>query len=190
MKQLLRWQLATLLMLCASTASADNVGLDFNVHVGNAPRQQVIVREPVYHRSPPGFQINEDINFLRPSSLGFYVAVGLPYDLFYVDNDYYLYRDGNWHRARYSRGPWVTVSHRDLPRSLRRHNIEQLRHYRDQEYRAYRQNERNYRGRHFRSHKEQWQADRRQEKRDDRREKREERREKGRHQDNNERRNH
>ncbi|MBU3983996.1 MAG: hypothetical protein KJ985_11145 [Proteobacteria bacterium] len=66
MRQLFRWQLATLLMLCASTASAGNVGLDFNVHIGDAPRQQVIVREPVYHQSPRGFQINEDINFLRP----------------------------------------------------------------------------------------------------------------------------
>ena len=177
MKQLLRWQLATLLMLCASIARADNVGVDFNVHVGDAPRQQVIVREPVYRQYPRGFQINEDINFLRPSSLGFYVAVGLPYDLFYLDNDYYLFRDGDWYRARYSRGPWATVSHRDLPQGLRRHNIEQLRQYRDQEYGVYRQNERNYRGRQFRSHKEQWQADRREEKRDDRREKRDDRRE-------------
>lgn len=175
MKYLLRWQLATLLMLCASTASADNVGLDFNVHVGNPLRQQVIIREPVYN--PPDFQIDEDVNFLRPSSLGFYVAVGLPYDLFYLDNDYYLFRNGDWYRARYSRGPWATVSHRDLPRGLRRHNIEQLRQYRDHEYRAYRQNERNYSGRHFRSHKEQWQADRREEKRDNRREKRENKRE-------------
>lgn len=190
MKHLLRWQLATLLMLCASTASAENVGFDVNLHLGNAQRQQVIVREPVYRHAPQGFQINEDINFLRPSSLGFYVAVGLPYDLFYVDNAYYLFRDGDWHRARYSRGPWATVSHRDLPRNLRRHKIEQLRQYRDQEYRVYRHNERNYRGRHYRSHKEQWQADRREERRDDRREKRENKREDRRQHDNHERRNH
>lgn len=172
MKLHLRWQFATLLILCASTASAGNVGLDFNVRIGDTPRQ-VIVREPVYHQSPRGFRIDQDISFIRPSSLGFYVAVGLPYDLFYVDNDYYLFRDGNWHRARYSRGPWATLSNRDLPPGLRKHKIKQLRQYRDREYKVYRQNERNYRGRHFRSHKEQWQpdprADRRKERREDRR---------------------
>ena len=184
MKLHLRWQLATLLILSASTASAANVGLDFNVNIGNTPRQQVIVREPVYHPAPRGFRINEDINFIRPSSLGFYVAVGLPFDLFYVDNDYYLFREGNWHRARYSRGPWATVSHRDLPPGLRKHKIKQIRQYRDKEYKVYRQNERNYRGKHFRSDKGQWQADQRTEKRDDRRDKRDDKRDDRQHRNN------
>lgn len=170
MKHLLRWQLAALLVLCASTASADNVGLDLNVHLGDAPRQQVIVQEPVYHQPPQGFYVEEDINFILPRSLGFYVAVGLPYDLFFVGNNYYLFRDGYWHRARHSQGPWVTVNHRNLPRGLRKHKLERLRHYRDKEYGIYRHNERNYRGKHFRSDKEKWQAHRREENRGENRE--------------------
>lgn len=155
MKQLLKWQLAALLLLCASTASADNVGVDLNVHIGDEPQEVIVVREPSHHHHRD-FYVEEDVQFILPGALGFYVAVGLPYDLFYVGKKYYLYRDGYWHRAHHSRGPWVIVSHRDLPPGLRKHKIDRLRYYRDEEHEVYRRDEENYRGRHFRSNKEEW----------------------------------
>lgn len=145
MRQLLRWQLVVLLLFCSSPANAGDVGVDLNIHLGNAPR---------------GFYIDDDVNFIYPSPLGFYVAVGLPYDLFYAGKSYYLFHDGYWHRARHSRGPWVIINHRDLPPGLRKHKIDRLRYYRDREYEIYRHDERNYRGKHFRSHKDEWRESR------------------------------
>lgn len=160
MKQLLRWQLAALLILCASTASADSVNL--NVHIGDEPQEEVIVvREPAHHHHSREIYVEDDVQFILPGALGFYVAVGLPYDLFYVGKKYYLYRDGYWHRAHHSQGPWVILSHRDLPPGLRKHKIERLRYYRDEEHEVYRREEENYRGKHFRSNKEEWHEPRR-----------------------------
>ncbi|MGB9081615.1 MAG: hypothetical protein WCD00_09955, partial [Desulfuromonadaceae bacterium] len=115
-----------------------------------------------------------------PGRLGFYVAVGLPYDLFYVQNNYYLYRDGRWSRASRSRGPWVFMDRRALPPGLRRHKIERIHQYRDQEYVVYRRDQERYRGKHFRSAKEEWKEQRRDEKerrKDMKREEKEERKE-------------
>ena len=155
MKHLFSWPLAALLILCASTANADSVNL--NVHIGDEPQEEVIVvREPAHHHHSREIYVEDDVQFILPGALGFYVAVGLPYDLFYVGKKYYLYRDGYWHRAHHSRGPWIIVSHRDLPPGLRKHKIERLRYYRDEEHEVYRREEANYRGKHFRSNKEEW----------------------------------
>ncbi len=169
-KYLLSRQLIVALTLSAATAHAGNVGVDVNLQLGNTPRQ-VIVREPAY-QPPVSIVVEDDINFILPGSLGFYVAVGLPYDLFYVRNDYYLFRDGNWFRSHRSQGPWATVRHRDLPPGLRRHKIERIRHYRDAEYDVYRHDRDHYHGKHFRSGKEEWKEQRKEEKREMKMEKR------------------
>ncbi|HXE95265.1 MAG TPA: hypothetical protein VN642_02585 [Dongiaceae bacterium] len=179
MKQLIKWQLVTILMFSVSVSYAGNVGVDVNIHLGEQPRQ-VIVREPVYQPPVQQIQVEEDVQFIYPEPLGFYVAVGLPYDLFYVQNNYYLYRDGRWSRASRSHGPWVFVDRRALPPGLRRHKIERIHRYRDQEYVVYRRDQERYRGRHFRSAKEEWKEQRRDEKelrKDMKREEKEERKE-------------
>jgi len=62
-----------------------------------------------------------------------------------------------------------------LPPGIRKHRIEQIRSYRDREYRVYRKDRDHYRGRHFRAgheRKEAWQDDHRHDKqewKDDRR---------------------
>ena len=154
----------------ASAASAGNVGVDVNLHIGNQPQQvvvpappptQVIVREPA---PPEMVAIEDDVDFVYPSQLGFYVAVGLPYDLFYVRNNYYLFRDGRWFRASGSRGPWVTARYRELPPGLRRHNIERIRAYRSDEYDIYRRDRDQYRGRHFMTRRDDWKEHRKAEK--------------------------
>ena len=117
------------------------------------PPAQVIVREP----APPAVvTIDDDVNFVYPARLGFYVAVGVPYDLFYARNNYYLFRDGSWFRALGSNGPWVATRYRDLPPGLRRHDIERIRAYRRAEYDIYRHDRDRYRGRHFMIGREEW----------------------------------
>jgi hypothetical protein len=176
MKQLIKWQFVTILMFSASVSFAGNVGVDVNVHLGDQPRQ-VIVREPVYQPPVQQFQVDEEIQFIYPEPLGFYVAVGLPYDLFYVQNRYYLYRDGRWSRSSRSRGPWVHVDRQALPPGLRRHRIERIHRYRDQEYVVYRRDQDHYRGRHFRSAKEERREQRREIKREEREERKDAKRE-------------
>lgn len=180
MKQLIKWQLATILMFSASASYAGNVGVDVNINLGEPPRQ-VIVREPAYQPvyQPPmqQIQIDEDVQFIYPGPLGFYVAVGLPYDLFYVQNNYYLYRDGRWSRASRSQGPWVFVDRRALPPGLRKNKIERIHQYRDQEYVVYRRDQERYRGKHFRSSKEEWKEQRKDMKREEKEERKESKRE-------------
>jgi hypothetical protein len=159
------------LALGASVASAGNVGVDLNLHLGNQPQQvivpvapqpaQVVVREP----APPAVvAIDDDVDFVYPAQLGFYVAVGVPYDLFYDRGNYYLCRDGRWFRAPGSRGPWVATRYRELPPGLRRHDIERIRAYRRAEYDIYRHDRDHYRGKHFMTRRDEWREQRKAEK--------------------------
>ena len=184
MKQLFLLPLAALLLLCTPTANADSV--NFSVNIGDAPQEEVVVvREPAHHHHhhhhSQEIYIEDDVQFICPESLDFYIAVGLPYDLFYVGKTYYLYRDGYWHRAHHSRGPWVAVTHRDLPQGLRKHSVERLRHYRDEEHNAYRRDEENYRGKQFRSAKSEWQGQRWEDNRGEKEDRKEYKKEKRRH---------
>jgi hypothetical protein len=149
------------LALGASVACAGNVGVNVNVNLGNPP-PPVVVAPPV--APAPVISIDQDVDFVLPSPLGFYVAIGVPYDLFYVQNSYYLWRDGHWYRAPGSRGPWAQTHYRDLPPGLRKHNIERIRSYRNAEYDYYRHDRDNYRGKHFRTGKEDWKEHRKAEK--------------------------
>lgn len=179
MKKILGTQLVAVAILGATTAFAGNVGLDINVHVGDQPRPvvrepvylppPVVVQEPVYLPPSQDVSVSGDIQFILPGALGFYVAVGYPHDLFYVQNNYYLYRDGRWHRSRYSRGPWVVIDRYNLPMDIRRHKMSRIRYYRDQEYVVYRRDRDHYRGKHFR---DDWKEQRRQERDDRKQEKR------------------
>ncbi|HEX9079561.1 MAG TPA: hypothetical protein VF795_08235, partial [Desulfuromonadaceae bacterium] len=131
-------------------------------HLGDQPRA-VFVPEPVAPPPPPPPYVNiaEDVHFILPGAPGFYVAVGVPYDLFYVNNSYYLFRDGRWLRAPSSRGPWLVMGRRDLPPLLRRQRIERIRAYRNAEYDIYRRDREHYRGRHFMTARDEWREQRR-----------------------------
>lgn len=182
MKKIVGTQLMAAVMLSATTVFAGNVGVDINVHVGDQPRP-VVVQEPVLLPPPQDVTVSGDIQFILPGALGFYVAVGYPHDLFYVRNSYYLYREGRWHRSNYSRGPWVVIARNDLPIDIRRHKLNRIRHYRDQEYVVYRRDRDHYRGKHFRSGRDEWKEhkrvdrdDRKQEKRFEKEERKQEKR--------------
>lgn len=130
---------AICLGLTASTALASDVNFGLNLNIGNSPPP---VQAPIVVEEPP--------QFIVPQGLGFYVAVGIPYDMFYISNRYYVYRANRWYYGPSYNGPWHVTSYRYLPGELHRHRIDQIRHYRDEEYRVYTRDRDHYRGRHYR----------------------------------------
>jgi hypothetical protein len=137
MKQFFRTLLAVA-VVAFSLASAAWGEVNVNVNV-NVPGPRIVFS------GPP--------DFIMPPSLGFYVAVGTPYDLYRVNKNYYIFHDNAWYRGKYYNGPWRAVNHQQLPQSLRRHNHEQIRAIRDEEHRHYRENRDSYRGKHFKPDK-------------------------------------
>jgi hypothetical protein len=139
-----------LTLLCSSQpAVAADVGFDMNINIGNGGGR---VAAPV--QAAPQIVIEEPPEFIYPQSLGFYVAVGVPYDLFYLGDSYYVFRDNRWYRGPHYRGPWSSVQYRNLPPGLRRHKFERIKYYRDEEYRHYRDDRERYHGKRFRPDKE------------------------------------
>jgi hypothetical protein len=165
-----------LVLVIAAIAAASSAQAEVNVNIG-VPAPRVVVS------APPAVMFDVAPHFIAPSRLGFYVGVDTPYDIFLISDVYYLYYGNRWLRARHHNGPWVEVPYRQLPPGIRRHRIEQIRSYRDQEYRVYRTDRDHYRGRHFRpdhERKQEMKEDRRHEReemKDDRRRDKEERRE-------------
>jgi hypothetical protein len=147
---------AVIVITAASNAQAEvNVNLNVGVPV---PRVTV---------SAPSVRFDVAPLFVAPSRLGFYVGVDTPYDIIYDSNQYYLYYGNSWHNSRHHNGPWVEMPFRDLPPAIRKHRIEQIRTYRDREYRVYRNDRNNYGGRQFRpdrERKEELKQDRRRDK--------------------------
>jgi len=165
-----------LVLVIAAIAAASSAQAEVNVNIG-VPAPRVVVS------APPAILFDVAPHFVTPSRLGFYVGVDTPYDIFLISDVYYLYYGNRWLRARNHNGPWVEVPYRQLPPGIRRHRIEQIRSYRDQEYRVYRADRDHYRGRHFRpdhERKEELKDEHRHEReemKDDRRRDREERKE-------------
>ena len=77
--------------------------------------------------TPPSFIILQDY--------GFSVSIGTPYDMIYYDNLYYIYTNNDWYSSSFYRGPWVVIQESNLPDSIRKHRIEDIRKTRDIESR-------------------------------------------------------
>lgn len=161
-------------LMATSSAQAE---VNLSVQIGTPP-------PPLPHRvvvsSPPSVFFEVAPLFIAPSRLGFYVGVDTPYDIIFSSDYFYLYYGNSWHRSSHHNGPWVEVPYRELPPGIRRHRIEQIRSYRDREYRVYRSDRDHYRGRQFRpdrERKEEMKQERRRDKdewKDDRRRDKEE----------------
>ncbi len=132
--------LSITMLVAASSALAE---VNVNVNVG-VPVPQVRVA------APPGIHFDVAPLFIAPARLGFYVGVDTPYDILFSSNFFYLYYGNSWHRSGHHNGPWVEIPYRELPPGIRKHRIEQIRSYRDREYRVYRNDRDHYRGRNFR----------------------------------------
>jgi hypothetical protein len=150
--------LAALVILVAGAATA-HAGVNLDVNIG-VPVPVAPVPPPVYYppqppppvyypaepapppaayypaQAPPVAQevvIDEPPQFIFSPNLGFYVSVGTPYDMVYVNNGYYLNRGGYWYFSTSYWGPWNYVQGRRLPSTLHRYRYEQIRQYRDRE---------------------------------------------------------
>jgi len=88
--------------------------------------------------------------FITPARLGFYVGIEVPYDIVFAYDNFYLYYGNSWYRSPSYKGPWTVVHYDALPPIIRKQRIESIRQYRDLEFRTYRRNPNNYRGRQFR----------------------------------------
>jgi hypothetical protein len=81
------------------------------------------------------FVINSQPSFVYLRTQGFSISVGSPYDIVYYGNRYYLNHNGRWYRSYSYRGPWILIGNTGLPLRIRRHRLEDIRRYRDFEYR-------------------------------------------------------
>ncbi len=86
---------------------------------------------------PPEVSVDEAPQFVYSPELNLYVAVGVPYDLVYTGSMYLYFYGGRWYQGPYYDGPWAPASRRYFPRVLFRYRIDQVRHYRDMEFRRY-----------------------------------------------------
>jgi hypothetical protein len=130
MRKLMAVAAAVVLLQGVSVAQAE---VSFNINVGGPP---IVVSQPP--------------DFLYPPELGFGVAVGVPYDMFYLGGTYFIFRGGGWYRTSVIGGPWIKVGPRELPPVFRRYNIRRIHAFRDREYRAYARDRGHYRGKTFR----------------------------------------
>jgi hypothetical protein len=126
--------LMSLLMLLAGLLPTHaHAQVHVNVNIGQPP--PVIVQAP-----PPMLLLPEP---------GVYVAVGIPYDVFFLGGRYYYVQGNHWFWGPGYAGPWTYVEYRSLPPGLRKYKVVKLREYREREYQVYRVQGASFRGEHF-----------------------------------------
>ena len=103
-----------------------------------------------YYSAAPNVAIYDPPLFLSSPSIGFYSAIGIPYDLYYFDPYYYLNQRGYWYRSHHYNGPWGSIKYKSLPHSFQKHRYADIIRWRDNEHRSYKKDRNRYKGRHFR----------------------------------------
>ena len=126
--------LFSVIWLAMFTTKAQAAEVHVNVNIGAPP--------PIIVRSAPTM-----VYLAEPAA---YVAVGIPYDLYFVGGRYYYFRGNNWFWAPDYGGPWNYVVYSSLPPGLRKFELARLHEFRDREYRVYRISSRDYRDRYNR----------------------------------------
>ncbi|HWR02188.1 MAG TPA: hypothetical protein VN371_10030 [Chlorobaculum sp.] len=87
----------------------------------------------IYAKDGHTFFIESRPKFITLPEQGFSVAVGSPYDIVFYDNRYYISQDGSWYRSTNYRGPWKYIRENDLPSRIKKHHLEDIRRFRDDE---------------------------------------------------------
>ena len=78
-----------------------------------------------------------------------YVAVGVPYDIYFVSGRYYYLHEGHWFWGPRYGGPWTYVAVETLPPGLRKYKVKQLHEFRDREYNVYKVRGSAFHGKYF-----------------------------------------
>jgi len=139
-------------LILAGTASASHAGgLNVNVDIGvpaAAPPPPVYAPAPPppAYVPPPVMLPATPPQFVYVPDLGYYVAVGTPYDIAYIGNNYYINSNGYWYRAAYYGGPLVRIERRMWPPLLVRYGLRDFRRFRDLEFKRYDRDRAHYRG--------------------------------------------
>jgi hypothetical protein len=102
-----------------------------------AAQAEVNVHLGIGGNRPPSFVLDTRPNFINVPELGFYVSAGGPQDIIRCDNRYYVNHNGRWYISSNYGGPWIIVREGRLPRQISRHRWEDIRRYRDVEYRRH-----------------------------------------------------
>ena len=85
--------------------------------------------------------------FVYVPELGYYVAMGVAFDMIYDGQAYYYHNGGYWYRTSYYGAPWAYVAPRLLPQVLVRFSFRDIHRFRDREYKRYNRDRGHYRGR-------------------------------------------
>jgi hypothetical protein len=104
-----------------------------NVQIGEPP--------PVVVYSPPPMVLLPEPQM--------YVAVGVPYDIYFISGRYYYLHADHWFWGPGYGGPWTYVAVERLPPGLRKFKVKQLHEFRDREYRVYKAEGPRFRGTYF-----------------------------------------
>ncbi len=128
--------IAILTLLIAITGSQAMGEVNVNINIGIPVAPAVVVEAP------------PEMIFL--SQPGIYVAIGIPYSIFFISGRYYYYHNDHWYWANGYGGPWAHVKHHKyLPPGLRKYKIHELHTFRDREFNVYREHGSRYKGKHF-----------------------------------------
>jgi hypothetical protein len=119
---------------------------------------------------PPAISVEAPPEMVIIPEAGVYVAVGTPYDLYFLNGRYYYFHGGYWYGARGYGGPWTHVEDRRLPPGLRRYKIERLHEFREHAWKEYHERGPKFGGKHFRAEEREIAKERRQGRKDERKE--------------------
>jgi hypothetical protein len=122
-----------LMLLVVFLATPAQAQVNINVHIGEPP--------PVVVYSPPTMVLLPE-----PET---YVAVDVPYDIYFVSGRYYYLDGGHWFWGPGYAGPWTYVEFERLPPGLRKFKVKRLHEFREREYRGYKESGPNFRGTYF-----------------------------------------
>lgn len=98
--------------------------------------QEVISNPEVYLAAPP--------QFIRPDGEKFFLAIEVPYDLFYLENGFYLLYRGAWYTSDSFEGPWEKLGKERTPLALRSSTTQKINETRKQTMQKYEQNKQNW----------------------------------------------
>ncbi|HTY20760.1 MAG TPA: hypothetical protein VMC44_03910 [Geobacteraceae bacterium] len=128
--------IAAAIILAAGQAVPAHAGVNFNLSIG-LPVAVAAVPPPPPIPVPPRVVMEAAPGFFFSPSLGFYVSVGRHADIFFTGGNYYRFDRGYWYRSTRCNGPWAMAPLRGLPPELTRHRYEQIRYYKERDYRHY-----------------------------------------------------
>jgi len=108
---------------------------EVNVNINIGPPPPVIV------------QARPTMIYLREPAV--YVAVGVPYDIYFVGGRYYYLHGKDWFWGSGYKGPWTYVEYRSVPPGLQKYKLEKMHEFREREYKDYKSHGAAFKGQHF-----------------------------------------